>query len=138
MPGGAFPVDSMMELNISMLIHLLLGPLLLLIALLYFCFPPKRINWFYGYRTSRSMRSQQAWDDSNRYSSRLLLRIALLVCLFQSAALLFVGAMHAILPAVIILTLAVLAVIPLTERRLRRLFDETGAPKAPGERDEKS
>lgn len=28
--------------------------------------PPKRVNWFFGYRTSRSMKSQEAWDYANR------------------------------------------------------------------------
>jgi uncharacterized membrane protein len=28
--------------------------------------PPKRVNWLYGYRTARSMKSQEAWDYANR------------------------------------------------------------------------
>lgn len=36
-----------------------------------------------GYRTPRSMRSQEAWDLANKYSSDLMLRCALVVFLLQ-------------------------------------------------------
>ncbi|WP_158211944.1 SdpI family protein [Robiginitalea sediminis] len=31
--------------------------------------PPREINWFYGYRTSASMRSQERWDFAQRESA---------------------------------------------------------------------
>lgn len=29
--------------------------------------PPKKINWFYGYRTKRSVSSQEAWDFAHAH-----------------------------------------------------------------------
>ena len=40
-------------------------------------FPPKKINHFYGYRTSRSMNNQTAWDFAQRYSAQKMMRLGL-------------------------------------------------------------
>lgn len=36
-------------------------------------FPPKKINGLYGYRTTRSMRTQEAWDFAQRMSANWML-----------------------------------------------------------------
>jgi uncharacterized membrane protein len=33
-------------------------------------FPPKKINYLYGYRTSASKQSQEAWDFAQEFSSK--------------------------------------------------------------------
>jgi len=53
----------------------------LLLAILGFYMkknPPKKINHFYGYRTKRSMKSQEAWDFAQVYSSDIMVNIGLL------------------------------------------------------------
>ncbi|MFO7701557.1 MAG: SdpI family protein [Psychroflexus maritimus] len=49
---------------------------LILIATGYYMLkkPPKSINHFYGYRTKRSMKSQEAWDFSQKYAAKSMLR----------------------------------------------------------------
>jgi uncharacterized membrane protein len=54
------------------LISLILPALMLVLSFLLMKFPPKEINSLVGYRTQRSMKSQQAWEEANRYSTRLL------------------------------------------------------------------
>lgn len=44
-------------------------------------YPPKKINWFYGYRTHNSMKSQERWDFAQRYSARELIRAGLIMVL---------------------------------------------------------
>lgn len=39
--------------------------------------PPKKINWFYGYRTTSSMKSQERWDFAQGYSAREMIRTGL-------------------------------------------------------------
>jgi uncharacterized membrane protein len=56
--------------------HLLMGPMLLLLSLLLMRFPPRRINYFIGYRTARSMKSQQARIYANWFSSRYMACVA--------------------------------------------------------------
>lgn len=41
---------------------------LLVGGVLYF-FPPKKINYLYGYRTSKSMKNQETWTFAQKYSS---------------------------------------------------------------------
>ena len=33
--------------------------------------PPKKVNGFYGYRTSRSMKNQDTWDFAQRYMGKV-------------------------------------------------------------------
>ena len=41
--------------------------------------PPGKINWFYGYRTGSSMKSQERWDFAQRHSAREMIRAGLLM-----------------------------------------------------------
>ncbi len=47
-----------------------------LIMLLFYLFPPKKINSFYGYRTMASKKSIKHWEVANKVSSKLLLVVA--------------------------------------------------------------
>ncbi|MBD3583772.1 SdpI family protein [Flavobacterium selenitireducens] len=38
-------------------------------AVIMLLFPPRKINDFYGYRTSTSKKSQERWDFAQRFSS---------------------------------------------------------------------
>lgn len=51
-------------------------------------FPPKKINLFYGYRTTRSMKNQEQWDFSQKYSAKLLMLCGLFLTLISSISLL--------------------------------------------------
>ena len=60
----------------------LLMPLLMIgLGAVFLHWPPHEINGFYGYRTGRSMKSQEAWDFAQVYLGKGLLRtgIAMLV-----------------------------------------------------------
>lgn len=91
--------------------------------------PPKTINSGYGYRSARSMRSQAAWDFAQVYSGRFWLRAgrpALAVSLVWMLFLLgrdigAVGTSAVVLTGLQLLPL--LAVVPVTERALKREFD---------------
>lgn len=87
--------------------------------------PPKRVNWFFGYRTSRSMKSQEAWDYANRRMGEV----------WWSAGL-FVGGASALVAALCwrnlktvslwllgFQMLAMLLTIVIIERDLKRKFD---------------
>jgi uncharacterized membrane protein len=54
-------------MNESFISHLLMAPLMCLIALIWQMFPQKSINNFYGYRTFSSMKSQEHWKIANSY-----------------------------------------------------------------------
>ncbi len=52
---------------------------LTVIAAIWKIFPPKKINYWYGYRTSTSMSSQANWNLANNYSSKIFLTTMLLL-----------------------------------------------------------
>ena len=83
-------------------------------------FPPKKINGIYGYRTARSMKSQENWDIAQRYSSRLMLKQGLVV--LAIAGLLNVLPLPEEVAAIISVALLILSVIVLfvqTEKKLK-------------------
>lgn len=94
--------------------------------------PPGEINGGYGYRTPRSMRNWETWTFAHAYSGRFWYRagqITLVVSLVWMLLLLgkevdAVGNSGLILTAIQMLPF--LAVIPATERALKREFDDYG------------
>src|SRR5476649_743837 len=54
-----------------------LGLVFLIIGLIQHYNPPKKINNWYGYRTTISQSSQEAWDEANRYSANYMIKLAI-------------------------------------------------------------
>ena len=94
--------------------------------------PPKKINSFFGYRTSRSMRNQETWDCAHRYLGKLwkLLAPMLVVLAIVPMALTYGKTNDEISAVGMIITVVQLALLlfslPITERYLKRTFDERG------------
>lgn len=94
--------------------------------------PPGEINGGYGYRTSRSMRNRETWSFAHVYSGRFWFRAGrptLAVSLLWMTLLLgreieTVG--HFGLILTVMQMVPFLAVIPATERALKREFDDFG------------
>lgn len=57
----------------------LIGIIMLTLGLIMTKFPPKKINKWYGYRTTSSMKNQQTWDEANRYSARMMVTIGVIL-----------------------------------------------------------
>jgi uncharacterized membrane protein len=65
--------------NPWVIILVLTGALTTVFGYIFLKYPPKRINWFYGYRTGSSMKSQERWDFAQRHSAREMIRAGLLM-----------------------------------------------------------
>lgn len=97
--------------------------------------PPKNINSLYGYRTTRSMRSQETWDFAHETCGRLWVRLGmiLLVLSLIALALVFgqdvetVGIVSGVLTA--IQTVVLVGSIFPVERALKQNFDDFGRKK---------
>lgn len=59
--------------NINQL-PLLTGSIFIIVGFIMYRFPPKKINMFYGYRTMNSMKTQERWDFSQKYSAKELMK----------------------------------------------------------------
>ena len=94
--------------------------------------PPGEINTGYGYRTARSMRNRQTWEFAQRYSGRFWVRAGrpVLAVSLVWMAFLFGREVDTVGHFGLILTgfqmVPFLAVIPATERALKREFDDFG------------
>jgi len=53
--------------------HYINALILTMVGVLFWMCPPKKINDFYGYRTTRSRKSQESWDFAQRYSAKLMM-----------------------------------------------------------------
>lgn len=94
--------------------------------------PPKNINSLFGYRSARSMRNQETWNFAHAYSGRFWVRAGgpVLALSLLWMALLFGKDVETVGNSTVILTaiqmIPFLAVIPATERALKREFDDFG------------
>ena len=57
----------------------LIPVLMILIGLIMFKYPPKKINFFIGYRSVNSMKDKEIWDFSNKYCGKLFIIIGLIL-----------------------------------------------------------
>lgn len=99
----------------------LLLPIVLInvVAIMYFLFPPKVRNWWYGYRTVRAMSSDHLFFAANKYAARAFM-VASLVGTTINTALFLTGYLHKEIMALIIL-LSIIATIIYTEVKLRKV-----------------
>lgn len=107
---------------------LITNGVLFLISIIFWKFPPKKINSLYGYRTHKTMQNQQIWDFANKNFNSTFLKYSgfsfLAALLFASLAtdqltwqpMVFVG-------------LAILASIIKTEKAISENFTDEGKPK---------
>ena len=50
-----------------------LGIIFTIIGAIFKIFPPKKINYFYGHRTTLAMKNQDTWDEAQRYSANTMI-----------------------------------------------------------------
>ena len=57
------------------------GIIFMLAGFIMLKFPPKKINSLYGYRTNSSMKNQERWDFSQKYSAIEMIKLGGLLTL---------------------------------------------------------
>ena len=100
-------------------IHLAIGPLMLALSLLFKKFPPKKINYLYGYRTARSMKNEDAWKYANTYSGKGLVVVALCVILVQIGCYFLFDSSTGLLLAAGSFITGLIAIMVTTEQKLK-------------------
>lgn len=116
-----------------MLINNLLVPVIMIgIGRIFVSHPPKKINYIYGYRTTRSMKNNETWHFAHNYCGRLWFKAGWFVLIISVLPMVFV--MHQksrvvgmVGGGIIVVQLMVLmgSIIPV-ERALKRRFDKDG------------
>lgn len=93
-----------------------------LISIIFFLFPPKRVNHIYGYRTSRTLQSNEMFRYANKYASRYFLLISNINTTLNLLLILF----GIVIPSIAIATTigSMAAVVILTEMKLKKFRSE--------------
>lgn len=89
--------------------------------------PPKAINGLYGYRTKRSMKSIEAWNFAQEYSSLIMIRYGLIhVAIFLILSVFIQNINIAESLALALIPTFIIAAIPIiqTEKELKKRFDQ--------------
>jgi len=60
-------------------ISFLVGIIFIIASLILLRFPPKKINYLYGYRTPSSMKNQQTWDFSQKFSAVKMFQVGIVL-----------------------------------------------------------
>lgn len=90
---------------------------------------PKEINSLAGYRTNRSKKSIEAWNEANRYSTELLIKFSAIILILILIMVILVGKscdrMSVIVIVSMLLSLVSIGLIVIfTEKRLKNMFGE--------------
>lgn len=94
--------------------------------------PPKKINGFYGYRTTRSMKNQQTWDYAHQVCGKLWFRAGAVMLSLSLLAMLpllgrgIEGQSIWLIVVVGVQIVVMLATLFPVERALKRKFDKYG------------
>ena len=54
-------------------VTIILGSIFVITGLIMYFFPPKKINYLYGYRTKNSMKNLERWTFAQRHSAKLMM-----------------------------------------------------------------
>ena len=98
--------------------------LLFLFSLIFYFFPPKSINSFYGYRTNKSMKNETVWKFANAYFIKQFL-IYSAVSFVAALIFVFISKNISWQPMAIMLLSLAVSVIK-TEQEINKNFDEDG------------
>lgn len=71
----------MISLNSLLISPLLPGVIFIIAAFISQRYPPKKINATYGYRTQKSMQNEENWQLANKYSSKLMIKVGVMLAL---------------------------------------------------------
>ena len=110
----------------NIFVHLVIGPLMTLIGFIFKMYPPKKINYIYGYRTPMSMKNENTWKEANAHSADSMIKVGILTMLFQVISAILFGTESALMISCVFLVVALLVSVVLTEKHLRERFDGDG------------
>ena len=85
-------------------------------------YPPKNINYWYGYRTPSSLRSQERWDFAQKYAAREMIRLGLLLLIISFLGFLLPGSLTEAFAGVIIFLVLVITLLFRVERAIGKKF----------------
>ncbi|WKD85527.1 hypothetical protein KCTC32516_00868 [Polaribacter huanghezhanensis] len=99
--------------------------LLLFFSIVFYFFPPKKINNFYGYRTNKSMKNEEIWHFTNTFFNKTLLKYAA-ISFALSVLFVFLFSVEITWQPMVFLLLTLAVSVIKTEQILAKNFDADG------------
>lgn len=91
--------------------------------ILYF-FPPKKINYLYGYRTKSSMKSHERWTFAQKFAAIQMIKGGFFLASMSLLGLFFESSENAnLIIGIILAFIPVIYVFKTTEKELKRRFN---------------
>ncbi len=93
---------------------------------------PKKINGFYGYRTSMSMKNKETWDFAHRYCGRLWTKLGFITLFLSIIISLIILSFDDKIQGIVVATIVTIQTIILVasifpvEKELKKNFDKDG------------
>lgn len=105
------------------IISLLVGIVFVVLALIMYKYPPKKINIFYGYRTVASMQNQETWDFAQKHSTTKMLQLGIFMLALSLLNLFFdISQEVATIIGFVAMLFGIFIMIFLTEQAIKRKF----------------
>jgi len=105
------------------IVSFLVGIIFTITAIILYRFPPKKINYFYGYRTASSMKNQQVWDFSQKYSAIKMIQIGLFLIVVSFLNLIVdINQEQATFLGIALMILACIYMMIMTEKAIKKNF----------------
>ena len=92
-------------------------------------FPPKKINYFYGYRTRRSMANQTIWDFANKIGSKMIFVLGI-ITLILSLVMFIIFPKYGVFISILLVLIGLGVGLFWCETKISRYFDQNGNPKS--------
>ncbi len=115
------------------ILDLLIPVVILIMGLVFKYKSPRKINMIYGYRTQRSMASQEAWDAAHRMGGQVWISVgAVMVGITVIVKLLSpIDEPPAVTMSLMGASMiAIFVPLIIIERRLKEMFDENGVSRS--------
>jgi uncharacterized membrane protein len=102
--------------------------LLLFFSILFYFYPPTKINGLYGYRTNTSMQNEDIWNFANGFFNKTLLKYSV-ISLAATLLLVCISSVEITWQPMVIMLLSLAVSVIKTEQALSQNFDEEGKRK---------
>lgn len=113
-----------------LLIPIFIGTTITALGWYYKTYPPKKINWWYGYRTKRTMANQEVWDYANKIGAKFIFNHGIFILIFGNLAAIVFSKEYFIIALLVIVLLGIAIGYYWCERQLNSYYDRKGNPKS--------
>lgn len=101
--------------------------ILLVVGIIFYKCPPKKVNPISGYRTARAVKSVESWKEANHFAVKLTMLFSLITMAVMAGLSLLLGDSDggtavAVLISPLLCIFAMIMVVVFTEKHLKKMF----------------